>query len=328
MRTLPFAGLMKGVTIGAAGNAEWIQGLGKKSSTESDIQLVTFKEGDTNVSIVLPIRFPEKVQPLAYVSLAADAGLLVVPAVTKEIGEAVLAFDAAGVERGAIVLQNYLQPEQVAPVLKGTTLEKWTFVPEDKQAQLRETLASFAQGVKEGPFRIPIDHHFDVKGIGAVILGFVKQGVVKKHDPFRLYPTKKTAQVKSIQVHDVDVEQAVTCEHVGLAIKGAEAKDLDRGYVLAPDGTLEVMEEKRSFKLEVGVSRFYKQGVDNGRVYFLAMGMQIIPVKVKTGLGVPGSTAHLEVETQKPFTFAKGEHGIFLDVDSKGSRVIGRARVE
>lgn len=319
---------MKGVTIGAAGNAEWIQNLGKKSSTESDIQLVTFKEGDTNVSLVLPIRFPEKAQPLAYVTLASDAGLLVVPAINKDVGEIVLAFDAAGVERGAIVLQNYLQPEQIAPILKGTTLEKWTFVPEDKPAQLREVLASFAGDIKQGPFRVPIDHHFDVKGIGSVILGFVKQGVVKKHDAFRLYPTRKIASVKSIQVHDVDVDEAVTCEHVGLAVKGAESKDLDRGMVLAPDGTLEVMEERRSFKLEVHISRFYKQGVDNGRVYFLAMGMQIIPVKVKTGLGNPGMIAHLEVETQKPFTYAKGEAGIFLDVDSKGSRVIGRASVE
>ncbi len=317
---------MRGVTVGAFGNLDYVKDLGKKS-TESDIQLASFKEGDVNVSMVIPIRYPEKVQSLAYAVLAADAGLLVVSALTKETGEQILAADAAGVPRGVIVLQNFIQPEQIAPLLKGTALEKWEVTTDDKAPMIRQKLAAFAVAPREGPVRVPIDHHFDVKGIGTVILGFVKQGSMKQHDNLRLFPSKKIAQVRSIQVHDVDVKEATTGEHVGAALKNVDAKDVDRGMVLAPDGSLDVIEEKRNFKLDVAITKYYKQGVELGRVYFLALGMQIVPVRVKTGMGVPGATGQFECEAQKPFTFAKGDNGILLDVDSKGNRVVGRARV-
>ena len=63
MATSAIAAAMPSVTLAALGNLDYARALGKKS-TESDVQLVSFKEGDTTVSMVVPFRHPEKVAPI------------------------------------------------------------------------------------------------------------------------------------------------------------------------------------------------------------------------------------------------------------------------
>ena len=316
---------MKSVTVALLGNQDYAEHLGKKSS-DSDVTLRSFKEADTIVTVIQATRYPEKVQPLAYALNSADAALLVLAAIDKAAGEQIVAADAAGLTKGLIVLQNYLDVSQIKPLLKGTTLEQWKVV-EDKPAEIRAALAAFAVDVVPGEGWVPIDHHFNVKGVGEVALGFVKGGSVKKHANLRVWPTRKSAQVRSIQVHDVDVDEAVTGDHVGLALKGVETADLDRGMILAAEGALQTIEEKRNFKLDLKMSAFYKQGVDLGKVYTLVVGWQAVPVKVKAGMGVPGGRATWEAETGKAVVYAKGEHGILCDADSKGLRVVGRVEL-
>jgi selenocysteine-specific translation elongation factor len=314
---------MRAVTIGLLGNLDYAQHLGKKG-TESDVALYSFREGDDYVSAIVPIRYPDKPQPLVFTVNAAEALLIVVSAVNRELGESILAADAAGVKRAFVVLQNFVQKEQVLPLLKGTSLEGAEFL-EDKPAEVRQKLAAIPIDPRPGAGAVPIDHHFDVKGVGPVVLGFVKRGVVKKHDELRVWPTKKVAQVRSIQVHDHDVEEAGTGEHVGLALKGVAATDLDRGQVLAPDGALHVFEAQRNVKLTVQISRYFKQGVELGKVYYLGAGWQWIPIKVKAGMGVPGSRATLEAEPQKPLVLGLEETGVLVDMESKGQRIVGPA---
>lgn len=316
---------MKSVTVAFLGNPDYLEHLGKKSS-ESDVVLRSYKEADTIVTVIQALRYPEKVQPLAYALNSADAALLVIGALSKEAGEQIIAADAAGITKGLIVLQNYLDVSQIKPLLKGTTLEQWQVV-EDKPAEIRAALAAFSIDVVPGDGWVPIDHHFNVKGVGEVALGFVKGGAIKKHAALRVWPTRKTAQVRSIQCHDVDVDEALTGDHVGLALKGVETADLDRGMILAAEGALQTLEEKRNFKMDLKMSPFYKQGVDLGKVYTLIVGWQAAPVKVKAGMGVPGQRATWEAETQKAIVYAKGEHGILCDTDSKGLRVVGRVEL-
>ena len=73
-----------------------------------------------------------------------------------------------------------------------------------------------------------------------MILGCVTHGVIKKHDSLKVLPTTKTAQIRSIQKHDDDADTAVTGDRVGLSLKGIEAEDLDRGYVLTNDPAIKL----------------------------------------------------------------------------------------
>lgn len=119
----------------------------------------------------------------------ADAALIVVGEITPPtLGEWVLMLDEAGVKQGYIVLRNYLSPPgDVAPLLRGTVLERYEFVEEDpialRDLLLREAHARTSVPPAAGSVgAIPIDHHFNVRGIGTVILGGVVRGGIRKHD--------------------------------------------------------------------------------------------------------------------------------------------------
>lgn len=312
---------MPAVTLAVLGNLDYAKDLGKKS-TESDVQLMTFKEGDTNVSMVVPFRHPEKIHPLCYAVNSADAVLIVVKQMDRDLGESILAAAAAGHTKGLIVLQNYVQPEQVAPLLKNTSLAGIPMTTDDKPATVRQKIAELAVAPKDGPVRIPIDHHFNVKGIGAVVLGFVGQGIVKKHDTLRCYPSVKTAQVRSIQVHDVDVNEAKTGDHVGLALKNIENDDMDRGNILAPDGTLSVADTGTSLTLKVSVTPFFKPGIKNDGVYHLAHGWQMANCRAKGDLAA-GKEGAVTFELAKPLAYAPGDRVVLVNLDNANQRIVG-----
>ena len=77
-----------------------------------------------------------------------------------------------------------------------------------------------------------IDHFFKVKSVGTVALGFVLSGTLKKHQTLYLNPTGLQAQVRSIQMNDVDYDQAPAGSRVGLALKNVDVDDMERGYLL------------------------------------------------------------------------------------------------
>lgn len=316
---------MPAVTLGVLGNLDYAKELGKKS-TESDVQLMSFKEGDVTVSMVVPFRHPEKVQPLCYAVNAADAVLIIVKEVNRELGESILAAAAAGHTKGLIVLQNYVQPDQVAPLLKNTSLAAIPMTTDDKPASVRAKLAELSTPPRDGPVRIPLDHHFNVKGIGAVILGFVRQGTVKKHDNLRAYPSPKSAQVRSIQVHDVDVAEAHTGDHVGLALKNIENDDLDRGYVLAPEGTLQVADAGNTITLKSAVSPFFKAGIKNDGIYHLAHGWQVVQGRAKNDLA-PGKEGAVTFELTKPLAYAPGDRVVLVNLDNPALRIVGHGTI-
>lgn len=316
---------MAAVTLGVLGNLDYARELGKKG-TESDVQLYTFKEGDVNVSMIVPFRHPEKIQPVCYAVNGCDALLIVVKEINRDLGESIVAAAAAGKTRGYILLQNYIQPEQIKPLLKNTTLEQFEILTDDKPATVRQKIVALATPPRDGPVRIPIDHHFNVKGIGAVILGFVTQGAVKKHDTLRVYPTKKTCQVRSIQVHDVDVAEAHTGDHVGLALKNIENDELDRGNVLAPDGTLSVAEANTTVALRVAVSPFFKPGIKGEAVYHLAHGWQFVAARAKGDVGA-GKEGNVTFELAAAMAYAPGDRVVIVNLDNAAQRIVGHATI-
>ena len=100
---------------------------------------------------------------------------------------------------------------------------------------VKQTAHQKKHDISGGKGVVPVDAHFNVKGVGVVVLGFVAQGSIKKHDTLKLLPTEKTAQIRSIQKHDDDADFAISGDRVGLALKNIESEDLDRGFVLTND---------------------------------------------------------------------------------------------
>ncbi len=318
---------MAGVTAALLGNLDARRELGKVG-TQSDIHLHDFKESGRDVTVLVPARYPDQLKCLSYTVLGADAAVLVVSEMNAAVGEQILAADAAGIAHGVLVLQNYIQPEQVAPLLKGTNLESWLVLTEDDWPRVRAHLAEAPERTDaDAPVAVPVDHHFDVKGVGAVILGVVKQGTLRKGDTLYAWPEKVICPVRSIQCHDVDVNESVPGDRVGLALRNTKADMLDRGMVLAPsDAPLVAAKAGDAVTFTLRRSAFSKQGLEAGSVVHVGLGMQFVPVRLETAAPGPGEEAEVTGVLEKGLVHGPGERGVLWHVDNAPQRVVGAVR--
>ena len=314
---------MSGVTACLLGDTSVARELGKVG-TQSDIHLHDFKQDGRDVTVIVPARYPEQLKCLSYAVTDADAAVLVIAELNAQAGEQILAADAAGIPHGIILLTNYLQPEQIAPLLAGTGLAHWPVLTESDWPRIRAHLGQAPERSLDGPLMVPVDHHFDVKGVGAVILGVIKQGTLQKGETLHAYPDKVICPVRSIQCHDVDVPQAVAGDRVGLALRNTKADQLDRGMVLAhPDADLNVHKTGDTVTFTLRRNRFSKQPLASGSVTHLGVGMQFVPVRLSTDAPAAGTEAIVTGVLAKGLVVAPGETGVLWHVDGAPQRVVG-----
>jgi selenocysteine-specific translation elongation factor len=312
---------MKGLTVAVLGDAGLAAALGKKG-TVSDMSFFNLKKGDDGYTFIVPSRYPDKMQSLANTLAMADAAVLAVEKLDRELGETIVALDSFCIRKGFIILKNYLSMDQLRPFVAGTTLEDFRFHESDPRA-LEASIIELQPAPAEGPVKVPVDHFFDVKGVGAVALGCVRRGVLRQHDSLEAFPTGKKAMVRSIQVHDEDVKEAPVGARVGLALKGIEVADLARGVTFAPHGTLKVPEK---LSLDFAVSKYWKGTVKPEMVLHIACGLQIVPARVDSTESEslrPGTTGKIGLRFEKPLSCEPGDRLVGLDLDSKGLRIAG-----
>ncbi|HKL97979.1 MAG TPA: EF-Tu/IF-2/RF-3 family GTPase [Methanocorpusculum sp.] len=230
---------MPNLTVAVLAPNGYARDIGKKG-TSTDITFYNLKKGHDTVTLLEPTRYPERLAPLFYVVSMAHEAIVVISEITPMVAEWILMLDCADVKLGTIILKNYIQPKQIAPLIKGTVLENYTIMEEDFIGLSASLLQRAAEQPdiepKDGAVgSVPIDHHFNVRGIGTVILGCVSDGWIKKHDKVRVEPLEKVAQIRSVQKHDDDFAWAYAGDRVGCALKDIDAEELDRGFVLTTD---------------------------------------------------------------------------------------------
>ena len=275
---------MSNLTIAVLAPPDYAKDLGKKGTT-SDITFYNLKKGDATVTFIEPTRYPEKLSSLFYTVSVADRVVLVVNEVNAAFGECVLMLQCAGKSNGFLILRNYISPDQIAPLIKGTVLEHYEVIEED-MVGLREKLLDIS--VKQTAHQkkhntgekgaVPVDAHFNVKGVGVVVLGFVAQGLIKKHDILKILPTEKTAQIRSIQKHDDDAEYAISGDRVGLALKNIESEDLDRGFVLTNDPEIKY---SNTITGKAQLVKYWPTPLKAGMVIYAGHWMQFIPTRLE-----------------------------------------------
>lgn len=92
------------------------------------------------------------------------------------------------------------------------------------------------------PFLLPIDNCLLVPGRGAVIVGTLKKGIVRKNDKVALlgFDEIVTTSVGDIQVFKKSVASAKAGENVGVLIRGVKSKLVRKGMILCPINTLTI----------------------------------------------------------------------------------------
>lgn len=301
---------MKHVAVGIFHDDKLGRELGKKG-TESDIVMCNKKTDDCIYTFMSP--FENKLTSKTQILSSIDAAIINCEQITPEVGETILLLDSAGITEGILLLPQYSDATHLQNMIKNTSLEHFTII-ERNIPQITELLGKMnPERDVSSPAIVLIDHSFTVKGIGEVILGFVKQGTIHTHDTMVLLPANKEVIIRSIQMQDRNFNSATAGCRVGLAIKGATAEELKRGAIFSAPNAAKT---EKKFRLHFTKNRYYqdvKKGVFHGTI-----GMQSIPITITD---VSGNT--MTIETEKPVGYTNNDTFILLDLNAKKLHHIG-----
>lgn len=315
------------LTLGLfGGDLDFLKQLGAaigKKGTESDLILWNKKDREIAITAVAPATYPERLLPMLQVASLCDTAVLAVDTLDAAFGETIIALAAAG-RKGLLILRNPENADRARALVKDR-LPGWIAMDwsgEESLRRFRELVPGMTVAREAGPLcTVVLDHAFAVRGVGTVALGFVRHGTLRVHDELRLAPLDRSVLVRSIQRFDEDQSEAPPGSRVGVALKGIEADEIERGFLLTSDAAV-------ASRAEVTVKPFHrlefaKDPVETGaRGLHLQVGLYARPVV----LGQTGET--LQATADRPMPLVPGEGAYLAVLRGPGSlRILGHGPV-
>jgi selenocysteine-specific elongation factor len=183
--------------------------------------------------------------------IAADEGIM--PQTTEHFEICRL----LGIEQGIIVLTktDMVEPdwlemvtEEVRDYFTDTFLEDADLVAvssttRDGIDELKTTIDGLVKGFvfaeTYGPFRLPVDRIFSMKGFGSVVTGTSLTGRIKLGDDVELFPQNLFGKVRGIQSHGETVEMVEAGKRTAINIQGIAQDEIERGNQIITPGCVE-----------------------------------------------------------------------------------------
>jgi selenocysteine-specific elongation factor len=155
-----------------------------------------------------------------------------------------------GIEHGVVALTKVdavdsdsveLAEEEARELVPGVEIVRVSARTGEGLDELRAALGCVADSVENAradrPTRLYVDRSFSVPGFGTVVTGTLWSGSIGTGDQLRLEPSSLDVRVRSVQVHDRDVDRAEPGQRVAVSLPGVERRDVTRGEALvAHDG--------------------------------------------------------------------------------------------
>ena len=303
---------MESLNIAVLGSNEFLNDFGKRG-TLSDIVLYDRKLKDRILTFIAPISFPDKIQTLPQVLNMTDFVVLNITQLDKYLAEQIIAINSLDIRNGFLLHSYDIDEQRLNQMIKGTAIEDFKKI--ESLEILKNEINNLHSNSTEGYLLMPIDHSFDVKGVGTVLLGGIKQGRIKVYDKLRILPSNKEALIKSIQMHDDPVDESSSPSRVGLAVKGVSPKEIERGDIICSGDTM------KTAVTEILVTDFLKNKYYNGEItdtqtYLLSVGLQIKPVKILI------NNSKILLSLEKPIAYYEKQKFLILKPDSKTTRII------
>lgn len=306
--------MVQSINFVVLGKQDLASEFGKKG-TETDLTLYDRKESDIIKTWVVPNGFPDKIQPLFQAINLAEYVIFHVDKLDKFTGEQIIALDSLQKEKGILSHTFEVDESKLDAMIKGTVVEKYAKVEPDK---IKEEMDKLEPISSDGPSEMIIDHCFDVKGVGTVILGKVANGKVKRYDNLKLYPAGIDVLVKSIQMHDDPVEESVCPARVGLAVKGAKPDEVGRGDVISEENAIDI---KTEIDVDFQKNLFYKNEITENQGCLVSIGLQIKAAKFT-------SISPLKLAFEKPIACKPGQIAVVLKPESPTIRILGSGTIK
>ena len=312
------------------GRKETARGFGK-AGTSSDITIYDRKARDAIRTWVVATGFPDRIQPLFQAINMSEYVIFHVDSLDRFAGEQIIALDALGKKDGMLCHTYGVDGDRLESMVRGTVAGGYARVGEAGLAGAVRATGPSAGAVRDGPPEVVIDHSFDVKGVGTVILGRVTSGMVRRYDKMALQPAGSEVLIKSIQMHDDPVEEAPCMARVGLAVKGVRPDEMQRGDILTAAGAAEPVMVGSDVTLEnYRPNRFCRTGMAKGQGCMVSIGLQARAATI-TGIGESGGgdggSGTLNLKFASPVTCHAGDTAVILRPEASPVRIAGAGSV-
>ena len=310
--------------------------LGKKTD-DRDVESYIYKEqrGDVQdaLTFLRPRKHPEKMRPLLGCLDIVDAAIIEIKKIDASIGEVLVASSIAGIEKGLVVINpeqgSWVDPEQIKKILQQAGLNSWKINEKFDPHQVKENAWNFLDDLDEVRRKrsekkscVPVDQHFNVKGVGLVAIGTVQSGSIKKHDNITVTPGGYSGVIRSLQVMDVDVDISNSGDRVGVAIRNMKDGALERGVLISISGDEEKFETHNSSSVSFIRAPFQKRNIEIGMVIHASTDLQFVVGRVKDF-----EDNQIFIEWDSPLTIRENSDRrvVLSQLDSAPMRILGHA---
>ncbi|MFC5278329.1 GTPBP1 family GTP-binding protein [Halorubrum rubrum] len=175
---------------------------------------------------------------------------------------------------------------------------------------------------ERGTFRMYVDRSYKVTGVGAVASGTVNSGTVEAGDELLLGPMAdgsfREVEVRSIEMHYHRVDKAKAGRIVGIALKGVDEVEIERGMALVPRES--DPDPVREFDAEVMVLNHptrIREGYEP--VVHVETVSEAAAFAPEEGRLLPGDTGRTRVRFKfRPYLIEEGQRFVFREGSSKG----------
>ncbi|MEZ0328209.1 MAG: selenocysteine-specific translation elongation factor [Dissulfuribacterales bacterium] len=253
--------------------------------------------------------------------IAADEGIM------PQTSEHMAICELLSVKKGLIALtkKDMVEPdwlelvrEDIALAMQGTFLEGAEIIPvssvtrdglDDLKAAIQRVVNDLPVSMTSGPYRLPIDRIFTIKGFGTVVTGTTVSGHIRVGDDAMIYPKCIPTRIRGIQNHGQEAQEAVPGLRTAINLQGVQVEQIERGDVLSVPGGL-----RPSLLLDI-------------QLYYLASAERPLkhraPVKFHTGTGeiigrmllqqdelAPGERTYAQIKLERPVAVLPGDRYI------------------
>lgn len=184
------------------------------------------------------------------------------------------------------------------------------------RAALRTLVAKAPARRTDGPFRLPVDRVFTVRGFGTVVTGTSSSGIVAIDDDLESPLQGRRVKVRGLQVHGMKTHRAVAGQRVAMNVGGVDLGDLARGDTLATPGSF-VPTRRVDATLEVLAGA---KPLKHGARVRVHQGTSELLARVAIGRGFdeaspdgarsevpPGGRAYVRIRLERPGVLARGD---------------------
>lgn len=251
--------------------------------------------------------------------VAADEGIM------PQTLEHLAILDLLGIKKGFIVLTKCdlveeewieLVEEEIREEIKNTFLENSPIIRVSSTKNtginhVTELVENYALELEDRDqndmARLPVDRVFSISGFGTIVTGTLLSGQFKVGEEIQIYPGDKTARIRSLQVHDNDVEIAYGGQRVAANLAGIKKEELHRGSMIAP---INAMVETMMLDVKIKLLKSLDRDIENRTRLKLYLGTKEVLCRIvllDREVLSPGEEAYGQLRLEEEVVAKRGD---------------------